>query len=263
MTVRIEYLEYSISHLFTVIFATFESGNLLILARLSALTNISRHNAHWGGLLGFDWMIETPSLIFTEIDDSESLGEYDEIECLFKESDAAEIRSFLYNNKLLTAFPVLQPNSYTQARCAFVEHWEGSRVERSITLDFEEGTRLSAFCTDGWQYAGSYKEDKELHIGLSALPYRLSVSNDAFFWNISEEHDDHSSSYNFSGAELYDIESGECFYHIGWFASLRFPEKPNFPPIRIWIHKKNIDSPPKEGQMYGGSLWLQCALSDK
>ncbi|NVK04374.1 MAG: hypothetical protein HWD92_06100 [Flavobacteriia bacterium] len=242
-------------------FYTFENHNTNTpLSYLSALSNISKHNDHWGAVMGYDWMVETPSLIFTEIDDSESIGVIEDIECLTKAQNGAEIRAFLFKNKLITAFPVLNSSHYTNVKCSAISDWNSFPIERTVQVTLPNQSILSAFCVDSWNNKSTYQPNADVKLGFSAFPYRMSQSSDEFSLKPMDEYDDEGTSYEFSGGQLSDIEPAETFYHLGWFANLNFPEESDLPPIRVWIHKKNIEGTPNSEARYSGTFWLQCSL---
>lgn len=229
---------------------------------MSRLTKIAKHNAHWGALMGYDWMVETPSLIFTEMDESESIGKKDDVECLIKRDNGNELHSFLLENKVLTAFPVLKPSSYQGLRCHSYSDWDEFCVERSIDLEVPVIGKVTTFAADTWRNCKNHNKDAQSKYGISAYVYRLYRSAGKFEFEQDLESDDNGTSYQFDGATLKNITPAESFYHLGWFADICFEKDGEELSFRVWIHKKNIDSPPVEGDNFSGSLWLQSSLED-
>ncbi|NVK27196.1 MAG: hypothetical protein HWE14_04075 [Flavobacteriia bacterium] len=228
-------------------------------------SSLARHNAHWAALMGYDWMIETPSLIFNEMDESETVSILNDIEWLLKEDAGNQLHSFLYKNKVLSAYPVLQAAYFTLTRPLQRVFWNGNQIERSLLIDFPGLGEIRAFCNNCWERGDGPALNQEHHVGLSGLTYRMyQDENSGFSLNSIDSKDDDFTSYEFSGARLSNIVSAESFYHKGWFADLEFDgiSSPDH-RIRIWIHKKNIDSAPVEGVKYSGELWLQCSFKSE
>ncbi|KAB2814250.1 hypothetical protein [Phaeocystidibacter luteus] len=228
-------------------------------------SSLARHNAHWAALMGYDWMIETPSLIFNEMDDSETVSVMNDIEWLLKEDAGNQLHSFLYKNKVLSAYPVLKAAYFVVSRPLQRIFWNNNQIERSLLIDFPGLGEIRAFCNDCWENGDALTLDQEHKVGLSALMYRMYRDNaSGFSLNSIDSKDDDYTSYEFSGAVLTNIAPAESFYHKGWFADLNFEGISDADQkIRIWIHKKNIDSPPQEGVKYSGELWLQCSFKSE
>ncbi len=223
---------------------------------------LSRHRDHWSALFGHDWMSETPSIIFTEIDESELKEERGDTEWLINRNGKNALHSFIRKNRLITAYPSVEPIHFEEFNLLQVDEWSPSSIEHTVHLE-HNGMPLRTFCKNVWEMAEGC-ELGPIKLGLSGLVYRLtpSTSKKGSIKNVDGRNDD-LTSYEFEGGILRNVEKAESFYHLGWFADLDILGS-EFPPIRIWIHKKNAHSAPVEGDVYEGEFWLQsCLFTEK
>lgn len=220
------------------------------------------HDAHWGAMMGFDWMFETPSLLFNEVDESKTVDTIDNLEYLEKVQGPLKLCTFLDNNHHLLSFPHLTSDHCVNAVLNRVLYWNKHKVESTTTIDVENYGELNTFCVNTWNLPSGNGDDK-VKACLSALVYELKTTQSTAEFASIESKDDNRTSYSFSGATLTDIESCELFYHKGWLATihLEFEDKREL-KFKIWIHKKNTDTPPEEGVLYKGALWLQSSFEE-
>ncbi len=204
-------------------------------------------------------MIETPSIIFTEIDESELKEDRNGTEWLVNKNGENELHSFIQDNRLLTAYPCIEPNKFYTFQLQGIQEWSASSIEHTAALQYDE-LSIRAFCKNIWDVKAKC-ELGEKQLGLSGLVYRIAPSDhhSSHLQNVEGRNDDDTSCI-FNGVTLKNIEKAESFYHLGWYADMEF-KGIKIPPVRVWIHKKNIDSPPEEGHVYQGEMWLQAKLA--
>lgn len=206
-------------------------------------------------------MIETPSLIFTEMDESESMEIRQDVEWLLGTSDDMGLHSFLLKNRILSSFPALKPNKFTLLECTKVIDWDDYGIEKLVELNIPKIGKVKTFCTDSWKNASDYKKGEQIEIGISALAYNLRPEEASSHWESNESKEDGGTSYSITGCILSNIRPAECFFHLGWFADIKLKDfGEETPSMRIWIHKKNIKGEPQEGITYSGDIWIQSSL---
>lgn len=222
---------------------------------------IANHDAHWGAMMGFDWMLETPSLLFNELDESESIDITHGIERLENRSGEMTLHSFLRENHFLTCYPSVRPNLGYGCHIHEIANWNNSDVEHDITLSVEGFGDLRAFASDFHWNVNAYRQNPNHILGFSGMTIELKPEQkeaSVFLEDGSSETKDNLIA--FTGGVLTNIEPAVCFYHKGWMANLTLESKEGELTLRLWIHKKNTELPPEEGILYTGKIWIQCAL---
>lgn len=215
-------------------------------------------------MMGHDWMFETPSLLFNEVDESEVVHILNDLELLCKSDKDMSLFSFVRGKHLLTSFPCLTPDRYTRMSAVSYRNWNDGELERTVVLHHPAIGPLATFSSDAWLKTPQYDRKEDMYVGLSAFVYTLRpVQSTAVITPLTDRHDD-GTSYFFSGAVLENIRKEECFYHLGWIADMAIDmENGESLNIKVWIHKKNSELPPEPGILYEGELWLQSRLEDK
>lgn len=222
-----------------------------------------KHDAHWGAVMGFDWMFETPSLLFNELDESELIETRDGIEFLQRTWGDFALKSFITKKRLISSTFTLTPlQPGHNLPLLEVRSWQ-SEVEGAITLEHPLCNPLRTYFNDFWKDSESLESGKDLSVGLSGFIYRLETDQSEPKLESLNSKEDDQTSYQFRGALLTDIEQKERFYHLGWTALLTLDHPIHPLNIRIWVHKKNCPIPPEEGVLYKGELWLQSSLLSK
>ncbi|GGH73044.1 MAG: hypothetical protein EP346_06135 [Bacteroidetes bacterium] len=223
----------------------------------------ANHDAHWTAMMGFDWMLETPSLLFNELDESESVEFRDGFERLQKIDGALCLHSFLKQNHFITSYPSICPSHPLKCDLREVTTWNDKKIEHTIHLDIPNFGELSAFCPDYWWRSNEYKKHV-VELGLAGMVYQVKPEQKTCRVARLREKNDDGTSYIFTGATLDNIEPAESFYHKGWLATMELhPEDTSPLIVRVWIHKKNIPTPPETGILYSGEIWLHASLLDK
>lgn len=218
------------------------------------------HDLHWSALLGFDWMLETPSLIVHEIDESDFVECLQGFDHLLSKSGTLELHSVLLNNQLLTTFPKHTQAYPSDGNFKEFSPWNSEKIEQRALISWENGFELMTYCSDAfWNYSLYSSFPK---VGLSAFIYTIRPEQSSATLTPLSNKKDGLTSYSFSGTTLSEIESVESFYHKGWIANMEIL-LPNYVllNIRIWIHRKNAATPPEEGILYSGELWLHSSAT--
>lgn len=214
----------------------------------------SSHDHHWSALFGFDWMFETPSLLFSELDDSYLYkGINDEVELLRTEGKHIIIQSLVKKGDFYNYPYILDewmlPIEFSNTE---INPWVDHEVEESYVSAEVKGQQFTFYLSDYPEFPEHYQSCEQNKFMFGGLIHELVLA-DTPFTRANAFNDE--TTRLFENLEIVSFIEEQCFYHKGYFILLNSPDLGLIP---AWLHAKNKNVDLQTGLKVDAFIWLQA-----